>query len=374
MKTANEMKNNDSDINSDEFESFESESDNADDDDLPSAHALNAQNFEETFLKYTQNWKMYMADIPNALIQCLTIFSETELTKYWNILIAVELEHTEISSFCDFLSHSIHQTIANYSKRPSGLQAKRNTIEREQFENNQMRLWLFRDGCVISYNMLCSAYLKHCVKEKITLTLSEWTSFWISHYTMEQNENTVGFETIASFLFDVIPLSADKENQNGNKDKLSCKACKIPSMAMRSMKLSDSVSSLYLELFLFWFVTQKSHKWTYDGPSIEEEEHKDNDENSDGVPKKSDSSRWKRMTKQMKLKIFHIFEEEDASLFPGYHWKYLLDYDSLSIWLQSGRVGGYGEIKVDWSNDRFDQFLSNPLNQTEQRYLPTLKC
>merc|ERR1712228_490440 len=147
----------------------------------------------------------------------------------------------------------------------------------------------------------------------------------------------------------------------------------IPLMVMRNMKLSDSALSLYLELFLFWFVAQKSHKWTYDGPNIEEEEDGDNDDNSDDLVKKKDSSRWKRMTKQMKLKIFHIFEEEDASLFPGYHWKYLLDYDSLSIWLKSGRVGGFGELKVDWSHDRFDQFLSNPLNQTEQRYLPTLK-
>ncbi len=56
-------------------------------------------NFEEIFIKYITKWKSYMADIPNAFIQCLYIFNESKLTKYWNILISIELSHhTEISN------------------------------------------------------------------------------------------------------------------------------------------------------------------------------------------------------------------------------------------------------------------------------------
>ena len=73
---------------------------------------------------------------------------------------------------------------------------------------------------------------------------------------------------------------------------------------MKSMKLPASLLSLYLELFLFWFVTEQSHKWSWDPPSID-------DEDEDGM-KKQGGSRWERMTKQMKVKLTKIYEEEDA--------------------------------------------------------------
>jgi len=75
----------------------------------------------------------------------------------------------------------------------------------------------------------------------------------------------------------------------------------------------------------------------------------------------------------MRAKFHKLLRTKDASLYNGYHWQYLLDFDSLPIWLNSVRMFPYDEITVDWTNERFDTFLSNALNLSEQKYVPTLR-
>ena len=138
--------------NDDNDSEIESESDDEDENDLPSGSNLNASNFEETFMKYVSNWKAYMADIPNALIKCLIISSESDLNKYWNILLSIQLKnHKDITIFCDFLSHTIHQIVSNYSRHSSPYKNNENEngniIESQslKFNNDQIVLWLFRE-------------------------------------------------------------------------------------------------------------------------------------------------------------------------------------------------------------------------------------
>ena len=331
-----------------------------------------------------------MADIPSALVQCLTLFSEPQVTSYWNQLVAVQLKHsTEISSFCDFLCHSIHQIIANY---PEDTESKSDN-DSELIRSQQLRLWKFRESVIASYGILCSSYLRCYSKQQITVTLSEWSTFWISHYVrplgeaaMDRNmvkplaidkdsgDSTVEtkLDVFSKFLFGTISLKVPStkikiSSSNRNKSKVVDPHL-IPSVVMNKMKLPSSVLSLYLELFLLWFVTEQSHKWQFTPQCLPEI---DVDILLTEQPKDGSTSRWDRMTRQMKVKLYG---DDDGSVYPGYHWKYLLDFDALQHWLNSSRVSGFSEITADWTHERFDQFLSNPLNRIEQKYLPTLKC
>eukprot|EP01083_Nonionella_stella_P079702 218802_1 len=369
VSTQNEPKEEDSTTDSSDL--FDTDDDDDDDTEIPSANMLDATNFEETFSKYLSEWKLFMADIPTALIQVSKIASESDLINHWEILTAVPLKDTEIPTFCEFLLHVIHQIITHL------------THEDAQFEDPQIRLWIFRKGCITAYRLLCVAYIRNDAKEKINLTLAEWSAFWIAHYMKPMSEaalmdrhlssdthdeeDTDHIERFSQFLFGVIALESEHiiVGDDDEEVELYRTPYKIPPLAMESMELPSAVLALYLELFLFWFVTEKSHKWLWHGGDMTEEEVKDEEDD--------EGTRWQRMSKAMKAKLHRLYEEKDASTYPGYHWTYLLDYDSLNLWLNSNRVSGFGDIEVDWTHKRYDEFLSNPLNLTEQRYLPTVQ-
>ena len=185
--------------------------------------------------------------------------------------------------------------------------------------------------CVKGYWILFQIYADesesgYCVN--LNLNLKEWMVFWESHVTISKARGLTTHhlsldaynqaKTIAHFMFDsLLSLNADAKVRHH-------RILELPRLVMGHIRLPRLLTSIYVEIFLLWFL------------DLEE----------------------------------GLFNESDS----GYVWNELLSELALDKWIGDSKVHTTEGACVDWTHSVYDRFLSNSLNSVEIRFAPTIRC
>ena len=249
-----------------------------------------------------------------------------------------------------------------------------NTYKMFSNQKKQKILWTYRQRFIETYNIL---YMIH---NNDMLSLILWIQFWEKYIDIKQNENM--YETItipkdieyniAKYMYQLFTYYDDKSilsnnissmhwlTLNTNELKLFKYCHEIPSFILTQLKIPTSFQSIYLELFLLYYVTIPAYTWTL---------NIDDDSDDDVTKNKSSLESIKQVIKD----TYNYNNNDNNKIFDGYNWKDLLNVDAIKTWLRDSNYSGYGGNGADWNHDKFESFLSNPLNQIELKYFEIIQ-